>query len=138
MNTYFEDDKTELKRELTDEVKSEILAFLNSDGGTIYLGVGDDGVVYGFDDVKDKDSLDLKVGNWLDNSFFPRPSNLVKHYFNDDNVLTIQISKGTHKRISVAQQEIESGKVYKYHIVNDDLDKSIEKVIDIIKKEMDE
>lgn len=97
MNTYFEDDKTELKRELTDEVKSEILAFLNSDGGTIYVGVGDDGVVYGFDDVKDKDSLDLKVGNWLDNSFFPRPSNLVKHYFNDDNVLIIQISKGIHK-----------------------------------------
>ncbi len=41
------------------------------------------------------------------------------------------------KRIDVAQKEIESGKVYKYHIVNDDLDKSIEKVIDIIKKEMD-
>ena len=33
----------------------------------------------------------------MDNSFFPRPSNLVKHYFNDDNVLIIQISKGTHK-----------------------------------------
>ncbi len=41
------------------------------------------------------------------------------------------------KRIDVAQKEIESGKVYKYHIVNDDLDKSIEQVIDIIKKEMD-
>lgn len=41
------------------------------------------------------------------------------------------------KRIDVAQKEIESGKVYKYHIVNDDLDKSIEKVVDVIKKEMD-
>ena len=41
------------------------------------------------------------------------------------------------KRIDVAQKEIESGKVYKYHIVNDDLDKSIEKVVGVIKKEMD-
>ena len=35
MNSYYEDERTELKRELIDEVKSEIIAFLNSDGGTI-------------------------------------------------------------------------------------------------------
>lgn len=33
MKDYAEDEKTELKRELTDEVKSEILAFLNGKGG---------------------------------------------------------------------------------------------------------
>ena len=97
MKTYFEDDRTELKRELIDEVKSEILAFLNSDGGIIYVGVEDDGTIVGFKNSKEKDSVDLKVGNWLDNSFFPKPSNLVKYFFNEDDVLEIHISKGTNK-----------------------------------------
>ena len=44
MTKYFEDEHTELKCELIDEVKSEIIAFLNSNGGTIYVGVEDDGV----------------------------------------------------------------------------------------------
>lgn len=58
MNSYYEDERTELKRELIDEVKSEIIAFLNSDGGTIYIGVDDDGTVNGFTDSKIKDDLD--------------------------------------------------------------------------------
>ena len=41
MTEYFEDEHTELKRELIDEIKSEIIAFLNSDGGIIYVGVED-------------------------------------------------------------------------------------------------
>lgn len=47
MTKYIEDERTELKRELIDEVKSEIIAFLNSDGGTIYVGVDDDGSIVG-------------------------------------------------------------------------------------------
>ena len=31
MRNYYEDEKTELKKELIDEVKSEIVAFLNSE-----------------------------------------------------------------------------------------------------------
>lgn len=32
MRNYYEEEKTELKKELIDEVKSEIVAFLNSEG----------------------------------------------------------------------------------------------------------
>ena len=35
MTKYFENEIIELKRELIDEVKSEIVAFLNSEGGTV-------------------------------------------------------------------------------------------------------
>ena len=37
------------------KIKSEIIAFLNSDGGIIYDGVEDDGSVIGFDDDQSKD-----------------------------------------------------------------------------------
>ena len=41
---YKESEIIELKRELDDDMKSEIIAFLNSYlGGTIFVGVEDDG-----------------------------------------------------------------------------------------------
>ena len=97
MSKYFEDEHTELKRELIDEVKSEIIAFLNSDGGTIYVGVEDNGNIVGIKDNHSKDMIDLKLGNWIQEAFFPKPSGLINYYFNDDDVLVIKISKGTTK-----------------------------------------
>lgn len=97
MTKYFENEIIELKRELIDEVKSEIVAFLNSEGGTVYVGVEDDGTVVGFHDDKTKDTLDLKLGNWIQEAFFPKPSGLINYFFNKDDVLEIHISKGTNK-----------------------------------------
>ena len=37
----------EFKREFTDKIQNEILAFINSDGGTIYVGVEDTGEIIG-------------------------------------------------------------------------------------------
>lgn len=70
MTKYFEDEYTELKCDLIDEVKSEIIAFLNSDGGIIYVGVENDGSVIGFDDDQSKDQIDLKLENWIQEAFF--------------------------------------------------------------------
>lgn len=97
MAKYFEDEHTELKRELIDEVKSEIIAFLNSDGGTIYVGVEDNGDIIGIKDDSSKDDIDLKLGNWIQEAFFPKPSGLIQYYFNNDDVLVIKIFKGTNK-----------------------------------------
>ena len=87
MSNYYEDEKTELKRELIDEVKSEIVAFLNSEGGTIFVGVDDDGTVIGLKDSNIKDVIDLKLGNWIQDAFFPKPSGLINFFFNEDDVL---------------------------------------------------
>lgn len=44
----YEDECTEFKRELTDSLEKEVVAFLNSArGGDIYIGVEDDGTVVG-------------------------------------------------------------------------------------------
>ena len=87
MRNYYEDEKTELKKELIDEVKSEIVAFLNSEGWTVFVGVEDDGTVIGFKDSNIKDDIDLKLGNWIQDAFFPKPSGLINFFFNEDDVL---------------------------------------------------
>ena len=50
---YIESEKLELKVQYTTEIKKEIVAFLNSDGGTLIIGVDDDGKVIGVDNAKD-------------------------------------------------------------------------------------
>lgn len=51
--SYVESNIMELKRQYTTEIKKEIVAFLNSDGGTLIIGVGDDGTVVGVENAKD-------------------------------------------------------------------------------------
>ena len=41
-----------------------------------------------------------------------------------------------NKRIDQAQREIKQGSVYKYHVVNNEIETSIKEVSDILKKEM--
>ena len=84
MTEYFEDEHTELKRELIDGIKSEIIAFLNSDGGIIYVGVEDDGSIIGINNQA-KDNIDLKLGSWIQEAFFPKPSGLIRYYYNEDS-----------------------------------------------------
>jgi ATP-dependent DNA helicase RecG len=44
---YFENEVVELKREYTPDIKKEIIAFANTDGGDVYIGISDDGEVVG-------------------------------------------------------------------------------------------
>lgn len=46
-----ENKTTEFKREYVEDIKNTIVAFANCDGGTLYIGVNDDGTACGVDDV---------------------------------------------------------------------------------------
>ena len=71
---YQEKDNVELKRELTDAVKNEIIAFLNTKGGTIYVGVDDNGELYRPFINEDKDYIDTKLANWIEDPRCPAGS----------------------------------------------------------------
>lgn len=94
---YMESDAVELKRELIPEVKKEIIAFLNTKGGTIYVGVSDDGTIVPFTDNAERDEMDTKVGNWIQDAFYPDTMALIRHYFNQDNVMVIEVVEGLNK-----------------------------------------
>ena len=94
---YVESEKQELKRELIDEIKNTIIAFLNTRGGTIYIGVNDDGSINEAFIKQNKDEIDKKLGNWIHEAFFPSPHNLINFAFNKDGVLEVRISEGKKK-----------------------------------------
>jgi predicted HTH transcriptional regulator len=54
-----ETNRIEFKRELTDDIEKEVVAFLNyREGGKIYIGLADDGSPFG---VPDFDAVQLKI-----------------------------------------------------------------------------
>ena len=48
---FSENKTTELKLEYVDDIKNTAIAFANCDGGTIYVGIEDDGTVHGVEDA---------------------------------------------------------------------------------------
>ena len=46
-----ENKTTEFKREYIDDIKYTVVAFANTEGGKIYIGMSDDGSVYGVENT---------------------------------------------------------------------------------------
>ena len=64
-----ENNRIEYKRELTDNLEKEVVAFLNArDGGAIYLGIDKDGNAHGVDDC---DTTQLAIKDRLKNNIQP-------------------------------------------------------------------
>ena len=47
---FHESETVELKEIVVDDIKKEIIAFANCEGGKLYIGVQDDGTVIGVND----------------------------------------------------------------------------------------
>lgn len=110
---YFESYTTELKREVTDEIKKEIIAFLNSFGGTIYVGVDDDGNVFWSLNEKARDIEKTKIINWLScDIIMPNPRDFINMFFNEDGVLVIEVAEGNKKPYYLKEEGLTPKGVY--------------------------
>ena len=63
---FVETEKIELKRKYTDAIEKEIVAFLNTEGGVLYIGVEDDGTVVGVEKVR------RNISNWVLNTWMEK------------------------------------------------------------------
>ena len=65
---YLETENIELKEKLTDDIEKEVVSFLNSHSGTIYIGVNKNGDITG---VEDYDGVSIKITERLKNNICP-------------------------------------------------------------------
>lgn len=63
-----ESERIEFKSIVVADLKKEIIAFANCDGGKIYIGIEDDGTVIG---VEDPDGTALQVSNMVRDAIKP-------------------------------------------------------------------
>ena len=86
---------TEFKREYTEDIKKTIIAFANTRGGELLIGVEDDGTVLGVTDV---DETMLKVTNAARDSIKPDITMFLlceKRELNGKDIVVVSVQKGT-------------------------------------------
>ena len=109
---YQESETVELKAVVVDEVKKEIIAFANSDGGKLYIGVRDDGTVVGVDDP---DGTALQVSNMVRDSIKPDVT-MFLHYktIEEDGkkVIEINVQRGIDRPYYIAKKGMRPDGVY--------------------------
>ncbi len=93
-----ESNRIEYKRELTDSLEKEVVAFLNAgEGGTVYIGLDDDETAVG---VPDFDAVQLKVKDRLKNNIQPSIMGLfeiIHEIHNEKDVVRLTIAGGLEK-----------------------------------------
>ncbi|QOY60987.1 RNA-binding domain-containing protein [Thermophilibacter immobilis] len=70
-----ESDRIEFKSELSSALAREVIGFLNAEGGTVYVGVADDGTPLG---VTDADEAALRVTNMVRDAILPDAISFVR------------------------------------------------------------
>jgi len=94
---FIESEVVELKSKVIGDVCKEIIAFANSRGGTLYIGVEDDGTVTG---VEDTDEAILQLSNMVRDAIKPDVTMFV-HYetiqIDDKKVIAVTVQRGTER-----------------------------------------
>lgn len=86
----------ERKREYNQKAKNTLLAFLNTDGGTLHIGISDDGTVYGVDGDIDLEARRIATG--FRDSVTPDPSGYFKvepETRDGKNIIVVTVDRGT-------------------------------------------
>ncbi len=102
----------ELKREYSEEIKKTVVAFANTAGGVIYLGVNDDGTVRGIEHV---DDVLLRVSHAVRNSIKPDVTMFVSYIvedIEDKPVIKITVQKGSSRPYYLTEKGLRPAGVY--------------------------
>jgi ATP-dependent DNA helicase RecG len=94
---FIESKTVEFKREYSEEIKKTVTAFANTDGGKIYIGINDDGSVYGINVI---DDVLLKVTNTIRDSIRPDITMFTEtevEQIDGKFILIITIQRGTKR-----------------------------------------
>ena len=89
MNPYIESEILELKEKYTDTITKEIVSFLNGTGGSIIIGVKDNGTVVGVDKV---DEVLRKISDIITTQIEPNPQGEISSELKFDDGKTLIVT----------------------------------------------
>lgn len=109
---FHESELVELKEIVVEDVKKEIIAFANCDGGKLYIGVQDDGQIIG---VEDADAVALQISNMVRDAIKPDLT-MFLHYEtlkeNGEEVVCVNVQRGTERPYYIAKKGMRPEGVY--------------------------
>ena len=98
MIELLEDKRTEFKIKLTDNIEKEVIAFLNTDGGNIFIGVDDKGKIQG--NLGDLDLLQRTIKDRIKDNIMPSTLGLFDVVINEvegKRYIQIIVAKGNER-----------------------------------------
>ena len=102
----------ELKAEVVGDICKEVIAFANTKGGTLYIGVSNDGSVVG---VKNADQVMLQLNNMIRDSIKPDVTMFVGYepqHLGDKDIIAVTIQKGIDRPYYLGSKGLKPSGVY--------------------------
>lgn len=109
---FTETEIVELKLEVVDDICKEVTAFANTKGGTIYVGVQNDGEVIG---VENADKVILRINNMIRDSIKPDVTMFVGYetkQIDEKQIVAVTVQKGTDRPYYLGSKGLKPSGVY--------------------------
>lgn len=109
---YFESESIELKEILTQDIKKEIIAFANTNGGIIYIGISNEGIVKG---VENADQVMESISSMIHDAIKPdltMLTSITKIIEGNFNIVCIKVGKGINKPYYLSDKGLKPNGVY--------------------------
>ena len=105
----FETENIEFKSQFTEEIYKEVIAFANTDGGIVYVGIDNDGNAIGLADV---DQEYTRITNGIRDAIMPDVTMFVRYTIQDNKVVRIAVSEGANKPYYLKGKGLKPSGVY--------------------------
>ena len=105
----YESEKREYKEQFTEDAYKTVIAFANTGGGILYLGINDLGSVVGVDNVDDSYT---RLTNGIRDSIAPDITMFIRYVLREDNVIEIHVGEGSYKPYYIKKKGLKPTGVY--------------------------
>ena len=104
-----ESERIEYKSQMLEDLYKEVIAFANTDGGVIYIGIDNEGNLTGIDDV---DETYTRLTNGIRDAIAPDVTMFVRYVLQDNKVIRIEVGEGSYKPYYLKAKGIKPTGVY--------------------------
>ena len=105
----YESENREYKEQFTEDAYKTVIAFANTGGGILYLGINDLGSVVGVDNVDDSYT---RLTNGIRDSIAPDITMFIRYVLREDNVIEIHVGEGSYKPYYIKKKGLKPTGVY--------------------------
>ena len=105
----YESERIEYKSQLVDDIYKEVIAFANTDGGVIYIGVDDQGNVTGIENI---DETYMRLTSGIRDAIQPDVTMFVRYILQDNKVIRIEVGEGSYKPYYLKGKGLKPNGVY--------------------------
>jgi len=105
----FETENIEFKSQFTEDIYKEVIAFANTDGGVVYVGIDNEGNAVGLTDI---DREYARITNGIRDAILPDVTMFVRFTIQENKVVRITVSEGTNKPYYLKGKGLKPGGVF--------------------------